>query len=170
MNIEYEEGETIGSATNYERPWRRSVAELPGHFIKVNNTVPFYTVSVFFPSQPHFSYIARSRNNNGTVYVEVPPTGYKAVVTVEPEGAKSEQPLSFGTKQFHSNYTTALKNGYFLEHDFKITGVIPKEPAMPPKRGKTLSVQSSSSPGIFTILSVLLIAALITRSRKKQVK
>ena len=65
--------ETIGTAANYDRPWRLSTQQLPGHFIRVNNAVPFYGYTVEFPAASRALYKGLARNNDGLIYLPVPP-------------------------------------------------------------------------------------------------
>ena len=59
INPKWDEGEKVGTPSNYQRQWRKSTAEIPGYFIKVDNEVPFYIVEVIFPTKikPIFPYI-----------------------------------------------------------------------------------------------------------------
>ncbi|MDD5093661.1 MAG: hypothetical protein PHV74_04670 [Dehalococcoidia bacterium] len=134
QNQKWDSGEAIGraaDASTEDRKQRRSTQELPGQFIKVNNEVPYYNVAVLFPLQPHLSYLARTANTGGWVYVQIPPEAYLAQITVAAEGVQSNNPLTFTTPQFNAAYEESLAQGYFVTHDFGIVGDIPALPAFP---------------------------------------
>lgn len=131
--ISYDKGEKIGTASNYQRPARASSAQFRGHYIKVDNNVPYYKIKVLLKDKdydglpiPSGYYELRASNEDGIVYVPVPPVD--AVITVEAEGVTTKNPLTFTSKQFRSKYAEALDKGYFVEHEFEIEGEIPKAP------------------------------------------
>jgi len=165
----YTVGEVIGQATNYNRLWRKSVQEVPGYFIKVDNTVPFYLVKVSFPNNFYLDYIVRVWNDNGLINIPVPPEGYVSLVTVIPEGVQSSVPLSFASDVFHHHYNTSLSQGYYVEHDFQITGPIPSLPSMP---GETTSNDGSNqkqTPGFEVIMflgACMLVFILLKKQRR----
>lgn len=165
----YTVGEVIGQATNYDRLWRKSVQEVPGYFIKVDNTVPFYLVKVSFPNNFYLDYLVRVWNDNGLINIPVPPKGYVSLVTVIPEGVQSSVPLSFASDVFHHHYNTSLTQGYYVEHDFQITGPIPSLPSMP---GDTTSNDGSSqkqTPGFEVIMflgACMLVFILLKKQRR----
>ena len=122
--------DTIGTATNYQRPWRLTTQKLPGHFVQVNNQVPFYTFVVDYPGTQRSGYSALVRNNDGLIYVPVPPDA-GARITVSALGVTTGNPLVFTSDQFHDNYLTAVKQGYYTSHDFRVSGPIPAPPVTP---------------------------------------
>jgi len=131
-NQQWDAGEEIGraaDASTEERKMRRSIQPLPGQFIKVDNDVPYYDVAVLFPFQPHLSYVTRTSNDNGLVYVPVPPESYYALITVEAEGVETKNPLKFNTNLFNATYGDSVKQGYFMEYEFELEGEIPVLPS-----------------------------------------
>jgi hypothetical protein len=92
----------------------RNRLRTPGYFIKVDNAVPFYLIKVSFPNQFYLDYVLRAWNDNGMVSIPVPPKGYQALVTVVPESAQSNGPLSFTSEVFQNHYNTSLENGYYV--------------------------------------------------------
>ncbi|MCJ7698068.1 MAG: hypothetical protein MUO73_07050 [Thermoplasmata archaeon] len=148
----YTVGDVIGQATNYNRLWRKSVQELPGYFIKVDNTVPFYLVKVSFPNNFYLDYLVRVWNDNGLINIPVPPEGYVSLVTVIPEGVQSSVPLSFASDVFHRHYNTSLSQGYYVEHDFQITGPIPSLPSMPGDTNSNDGSNVKQTPGFEVIM------------------
>jgi len=140
--IRYDEGERIGNATNYERPWRRSCTFLPGYFIRVLNEAPFYWVGITYFDNPESYYLLPSRyelalsmNRDGLIYVEIPPYPHNATLTIWPQGVEAETPLEFHSHTFHRLYSQAFRRGYFFEHDFGIRGEIPPPPSKPVNEG-----------------------------------
>jgi hypothetical protein len=133
----------VGTATNFDRLWRRTTRQLPGHFIKVNNAVPYYTYTVEFPGLSTRGYYRSVRNNDGLIYVHVPPiTGAK--ITVTADGVTTGNPLVFTSDQFNKSYMTAVKQGYYTSHDFKISGPVPAQPVTPDFSKGGLSVKKSA--------------------------
>lgn len=59
------------------------------------------------------------------VPVPVPPPGENAGITLVPVGVKSDSPLWFRSDDFNRNFAAAAARGYYLEHDFKVSGPIP---------------------------------------------
>jgi hypothetical protein len=114
-----------GSASEYQRPTRRSTEPLPGHFIRTPVDVPLYVVSVAYYDRPWKSYRTLVSGENNMVPVPVPPHGENAGVTVVPVGVKSASPLWFRSEEFNSNFPAAAARGYYVEHDFKVSGPIP---------------------------------------------
>jgi hypothetical protein len=117
--------ETVGPAGDYLRTTRSSMEPLPGHFIKTPVDVPLYVVSVEYEDQPWKSYKTVVSGTRAMVPVPVPPPAEKARVVVVPDGVKYASPLSFRSGDFNRNFSAAASRGYFLEHDFKVTGPIP---------------------------------------------
>ena len=134
--FEYDAGEIIGSASNYQRGERRSAEPLPGHFIKVNNSVPFYQVTlILYESSTDFLptnvYYIRVENDDGLVHVPVPPESCYSSIRVEPVGVDIGSPLSFTSVEFRDSYASSVQQGYFVEHDYRVRGEIPDSPANP---------------------------------------
>ncbi len=121
----YSGSATVGSASEYQRPTRRSTEPLPGHFIRTPVDVPHYVVSVAYYDRPWKSYRTLVSGENNMVPVPVPPPGENAGVTVVPVGVKSASPLYFRSEEFNSNFPAAAARGYYVEHDFKVSGPIP---------------------------------------------
>jgi hypothetical protein len=167
IDINYDEGEEIGPAADFNRPWRSSIPELPGHYIKVDNEIPYYIIQFFFPEGPHLSYITRSRNNEGLVYVEVPPSDYDAVITIYPEGAESE-PLSFDSRKFHIEYADSLEKGYYKEHHFEISGEIPSTESSLKEDQISGILAEGSGRTVIIVLIVLIVAVAFFILLKKQ--
>lgn len=166
--FKYTLGETIGRATNYNRLWRQSVQEIPGYFIKVDNTVPFYLIKVSFPNKFYLDYVVRAWNANGLVNIPVPPQGYNALITIIPEGVQSSEPLNFSSEVFQHHYDTSLAQGYYVAHDFQITGPIPPLPSMPGSTDGTNNGpgQTTKTPG-FEAIIFLVACAMICLLLKK---
>jgi hypothetical protein len=164
----YTNGEKVGQATNYNRLWRQSIQEVPGYFIKVENTVPFYLVKVSFPNNFYLDYMVRVWNDNGLINIPVPPKGYVSLITVIPEGVQSSVPLSFASDVFQRHYNTSLTQGYYVEHDFQVTGPIPTRPSMPSDLGGTAIApgQTTKTPG-FELLVLFAACALVIFLSKK---
>ncbi len=126
-SVEYDEGESIGNATNYQRPDRRSYEPSPGHFIKVDNELPRYTVEieVFDEPTPYLGIPSRfivltEENRDGLVYVPVPPESYNATITLIPYGFNASTSLTFTSQAFHQALPESAKQGYYLEHHFGV--------------------------------------------------
>jgi hypothetical protein len=168
-DFHYTVGEVIGQATNYDRLWRQSVQEIPGYFIKVENTVPYYLVKVSFPDQFYLDYAVRAWNENGMINIPVPPEGYSALITVVPEGVQSNGPLNFSSEVFQRHYNTSLSQGYYVEHDFQITGPIPSHPSMPGDTTTNGGSTEKQTPG-FEIILFLVACIFIVLLLKKQRK
>lgn len=136
----------VGSASEYQRTTRRSTVPLPGHFIRTLVDVPLYVVSVEYYDRPWKSYRTLVSGENKMVPVPVPPPGENAGVTVVPVGVKSASPLYFRSEDFNRNFAAAASRGYYLEHDFKISGPIPARTLV--KAGSTSG--RGSSTGLFS--------------------
>lgn len=137
--------DTVGTAADNDRPWRLSTQQLPGHFIKVNNAVPFYGYVVDFPGTARPSYSVLVRNDDGLIYVQVPPES-GAKITVTPIGVKSGNPLIFTSDQFNGNYMTAVRQGYYTSHDFQISGPVPTPPVTPDFNKGSLAKKGTGLP------------------------
>jgi hypothetical protein len=130
-NRGWDEGETIGRAADAARSDRRNAIQVPGYFIKVEGELPYYLIDVTFPEHPEYNYSTRGQNKEGLVYVHVPPAGYQAVITVRGEDVETGVPLTFTSGEFHAAYEQTRQQGYYLEHDFEISGEIPQGPTPP---------------------------------------
>ncbi len=130
-NRGWDEGETIGRAADSARSDRRNAIQLPGYYIKVEGGLPYYLVEVSFPDHPEYNYTARGQNKDGLVYVQVPPADYQAVITIRGEDVETGAPLSFTSEAFHAAYEQTQNQGYYLAHDFEISGEIPPGPIPP---------------------------------------
>jgi Ca2+-binding EF-hand superfamily protein len=158
QNQRWNTREEIGpaaDASTEERKSRRSIQPLPGQFIKVDNSVPYYDVAVVFPFQPHLSHVTRTSNDYGLVYVPVPPESYSAFVTVAAEGVKTKNPLTFSTNLFNATYEDSAKQGYFLEYEFALEGEIPVLPGF----SFAASDSGSGSNVVLIIVVIAIIAA-----------
>ncbi len=107
-----QENEIIGPASNYQRPSRTNAVRLPGHYVRVDNTVPYYTVEYSF-TDSSLDYSVRTFNDGGLVYVQVP-EGYNATVSLQPEGV-SAQPYTFTAQGFRDSYEIVLGQGYYAD-------------------------------------------------------
>jgi Ca2+-binding EF-hand superfamily protein len=154
-NKQWDTGEEIGRAADASRTSRRSVEPLPGQFIKVDNDVPYYDVAVIFPFQPHLSYVTRTSNDNGLVYVPIPPESYHAFVTVVAEGVETKNPLTFNTNLFNATYEDSVRRGYFLEYEFALEGEIPVLPSFS-------FAESDSGSGSNVVPIIVVIAFIAT--------
>ncbi|HIG99187.1 MAG TPA: carboxypeptidase regulatory-like domain-containing protein [Thermoplasmata archaeon] len=172
-DFNYNTGEVVGQSANYERLWRQSVQEKPGYFIKTDNKVPFYLIKISFPNQFYLDYVVRVWNDDGMINIPVPPEGYQALITVLPEGAKSNEPLKISSEVFQTHYDDSLAQGYYVEHDFEISGSIPSLPSMPrdsPTNGGS-SNDKTQTPGFELILFLVafLFVAILLRKRKLKI-
>lgn len=170
INPKWDEGEKVGTPSNYQRQWRKSTAEIPGYFIKVDNEVPFYIVEVIFPTKIHLSYEIRTRNEGGKVFIEVPSIDSNAVVKVTPEDVSSE-PLIFTSLEFHKNFPESYEKGYFKEHHFDIEGDIPPQPSMPTNEQLMEMNEDSNgkgTPGFELILFVCVSTLVLFWKRKRK--
>lgn len=135
--VSWRQGEEIGRATNYERTARRSLVTLPGQFIKVNNTAPYYWMELtcLDPSVgegfPIRFYRLQLMNINGSIYFPMPPEGYISWAKIYPADVTYGKPLAFTSLEFEESYLQAVQQGYFVQHDFRITGPVPSLPPIP---------------------------------------
>lgn len=137
-NRTFRDGFPIGSASNYQRPQRRSTMDIPGHYIRVNNAVPFYTYMVEYPGTGYLPYLSTVENVDGSIYVQVPPNP-DAKITVSANGVTTGNPLVFTSEEFDNQYENSLKQGYYVSHDFRISGPIPTVPGRSGPSGSGLS-------------------------------
>ena len=129
------EGEKVGTASNYQRKDRRSGGYLAGHYLMVDNEVPFYTVThelfdddFIGGALPYDVYSYEVRNQDGGIYLAIPSESQDAVVSVEPYGVQYDETFTFTNQEFYANYSTHVDNDYFIEHHFEIIGEIPEAP------------------------------------------
>jgi hypothetical protein len=147
----YTGSETVGSASEYQRTTRRSTEPLPGHFIRTAVDVPLYVVSVEYYDQPWKSYRTLVSSEKNMVPVPIPPPGEDAGVIIVPVGVKSDSPLFFRSEEFNRNFPAAAARGYYIEHDFKVSGPIPARTTVRAGGGLARgSFGTGSQSGIFT--------------------
>ena len=99
----YNDTEKVGTASNYERPERKSFEPMPGHFIKTDASV-----SVFVLSENPYAYTAKSVD--GLAYVPVLP----GTVVFTEIGDKSSVQTAVN---FEANREEYAKRGYYHEHE-----------------------------------------------------
>jgi len=170
-DFQYKPGDVIGQSTNYNRQWRHSVQEVPGYFIKVDNTVPFYLVKVSIPDKFYLDYVVRVWNRDGLINIPVPPEGSYAVISVIPEGTQNNGVLTFSSETFQRHYNTSVSQGYFLDHDFQVTGPIPPLPSMPGTSSDTTPDSDSDekqTPGFETLIFLIACILILYRLKKKK--
>lgn len=139
---ELDEMETIGQATNYERPNRYFPPPKPYQYIKTGGTYPCYKTTVTFPENPVLNYAVITEQQDGLIPVSIPPDTYHATITVEGygEGVTTAAPLTLTNQEYSAGVAKTVEQGYYVEHDFKITGTAPTKPVTDPAltgRGKT---------------------------------
>ncbi|HHQ45352.1 MAG TPA: carboxypeptidase regulatory-like domain-containing protein [Candidatus Altiarchaeales archaeon] len=123
--MEYDKGEEIGKATNYQRPKRTMAQYIPDAFIKVGDTpVRLYTVSVHYNNPwkgKDYSYTTEVRE--GLLYLHPLPEDVDATITVTPKSQDySGQSYTIKTEQYlQKYYSTPQGTGYMDVHDFKLT-------------------------------------------------
>jgi hypothetical protein len=166
----YTSGDVIGQAADCGRPWRQSVQETPGYFIKVDNKVPFYLIRVSFPNQFYLDYAVQAWNKNGYVPIPPVPAGYIALITVVPENTVYRAPLNLSADVLQAHYYESLSQGYVTDHDFQISGTIPPLPSMPADISGAVTGGSKQTPGfeIVVCLGACLLAMALMRQRRKQ--
>lgn len=129
------EKETIGQATNYQRPERYYTPPKPFQYIKTSDTYPFYKVTVSFSGNPALNYeLITELQEDGLIPVSIPPETYQATISVAGcgEGVTTGAPLSFTNQEFIAGYGTTIAQGYYTEHVFQITGTAPPRPVTDP--------------------------------------
>ena len=165
-NLAYTTGETIGTAADASRTWRRTTLQVPGQFIQVTTTAPYYSYTVEYPGSKRWPHTNYAVNTNGLIYVPVPPDP-AAQITVKAWGVTTGSPLVFTSQQFNDNYVNSLKQGYYVSHDFKLSGPVPPQPEIPDmgaiSGGSTsgLTSQSTKAAGSGDIGSVLLLCVSV---------
>jgi len=146
--IQRDIGESIGQATNYQRPERHSEEPWPNHFIKTGTDYAFYRISFVFTGHSYLNYDLYQEQRDGFIYVPVPPDNYDVQIKIEGYGTDitTGNPLNFTNQEFIDNYETVLEQGYFREHDFQLTGPTQTRPEPDPERvnpGSTQCIASS---------------------------
>jgi hypothetical protein len=131
---ELDEMETIGQATNYERPSRYFPLPKPLQMIKTNDPFPEYKVTISFADNPSLNHELYVEKIDGMVPISMPPETYKATITVEGygEGVTTAAPLTFTNQEYFAGVAKTVEQGYYAEHDFKITGTAPTRPVTDP--------------------------------------
>ena len=156
IGMNWKAEETVGNPSNYQRPWRLTSKDLPGHYIKVNNAVPFYFFTIEYPGTDASPYLVRTKNENGYIYAPIPPNP-AAKITIYADGVETGSPLSYTSQEFYAKYDENVRQGFFKDHDFKIKGPVPTPPAMPEFGQGGVGGQGSSGsgrlPDIFTATS-----------------
>jgi len=176
--FKYNFGETIGSAGNYDRQERRSFVPLPGHFVRTDDMVPLYHVEVELYDDPslyygfptmcyHFSVF----NEQGFIYVPVPPAEYQALINITGVDVKTGNPLFFSGEEFYDTFKDSVVQGYYVSHDFEISGDIPEYPVDPFSASSDISnnLDDNSSSG-FEILILVCALFLIFVLKRKAIK
>jgi len=136
--FKYDIGEIIGPAADYIRQERKSTVELPGQKVKVDNSVPFFSVLIDYYSDGVNSSPVPLRivefeveNIDGYIYIPFPPEAYEAIITIEPIDVEFTRILQVSSQEFHQNYTDFVEQGFYVEHDFNVIGEIPEPPVNP---------------------------------------
>ncbi|MFC2154794.1 zinc ribbon domain-containing protein [Candidatus Altiarchaeota archaeon] len=127
----HQKNEKAGSATNYQRPERTNTVRAQGHYIKGDGNIPYYDVKVTFASHPDWNYEITTENKDGLIYVQVPPDEYDATVTVTAKDVKTGNPLTFTAQQFNEDLEESIERGYYVEHDFEVSGTPPTTDPLP---------------------------------------
>jgi hypothetical protein len=129
-DLRHNPGEVIGTAADASRPSRRTSVQFPGHVIRVNNNAPYYQYTVTFPGTTRRPYSVYAENQDGQVYVQVPPDP-PSTITVKAVGVTTGNPLVFTSQQFRDAYAASVKQGYYVSHDFRLQGPVPPQPQVP---------------------------------------
>ncbi|MDD5111512.1 MAG: hypothetical protein PHG85_03125 [Candidatus Altiarchaeota archaeon] len=176
----YEAGMAIGSAKNYQQGWRKTTQEVLGQFVAVDNDAPYYAVAVIFPERLHLNYAFRTENQDGRIYLDMPPAGYGAVVIVQAEGVEAQMPLAISSDKFNQEYAQAVEKGYYIGHDFRITGPIPGKPPVPkgtlPQKGGASWMWAAAgvliilfflAAGAMAVVMIVFLALILKRLARK---
>ncbi|MFH1126103.1 MAG: carboxypeptidase-like regulatory domain-containing protein, partial [Candidatus Altiarchaeota archaeon] len=121
--MQYDPGEVIGRASNYNRN-RSKAGFLPNAFIKIPDTeVKYYKVNVHFnkPADgPDYEYQTEVRG--GLLYLQPLPDGEDATITVTPDTLDyTSTPYTITSKELDQKYYDApLDQGYVDEHIFDL--------------------------------------------------
>ncbi|KYK23265.1 hypothetical protein AYK21_02895 [Thermoplasmatales archaeon SG8-52-2] len=133
-NKKWDTGEEIGRAANGSsatRQARRSTELSQGQFINVDNQIPFYNVTIVvfdgivFLSDITDIYTITVQNDDGLVYLPVPPESYNAWIYIEAVGVETKNPATFSSTEFYNKYYESVSQGYFTEYAFETEGEIP---------------------------------------------
>jgi hypothetical protein len=121
--IRHEPGETIGRATNYQRPERGQAVELDDAFIKVEDTrVTYYTVSVTFkdPKQGR-NREATTEMREGLIYLPPLPEDVDATYTLKPKSYDyTGNTYTITTEEYNEKWYASQGKGYMDTHDFEL--------------------------------------------------
>jgi hypothetical protein len=133
---------------------------VPGYFIKTDGSSPFYKLSCTFSGYPALDYELIVEQLDGLIPIAVPPEQYQATISIEGYGSDvtTGRPLGFTNQEFLSSYSDIIKNGYFREHDFQITGPALERPEVDPslinaEKSSCLasSVLGADDPRLYTL-------------------
>ncbi len=139
--MEYDYGDTVGQAANYERPWRYSAGQHPQSYLKVNDTqVRLYRVQVSFagnqgeyvyqrgpgsqkvefPPDQDYEYLTELRS--GVLAIQLPPADTRATISIIPESRDytAASVYSIDNQQAHAKLYQASQ-GFFDQHTFNLT-------------------------------------------------
>ncbi|MFH1722200.1 MAG: zinc-ribbon domain-containing protein [Candidatus Altiarchaeota archaeon] len=118
--IKFDAGETIGKATNYERPNRGKAVEIQNAFIKAPDTrVRYYNVKIDLADGTTQKYM--TENRGGLIYLAPLPEDMQATYTLTPKSMDytSSKPYTITNKEYiEKYYPTPEDQGYIDEHDF----------------------------------------------------
>lgn len=167
-NIKWDEGETIGQITNYERPWRTSTAPIPGFFIKVDDDIPYYIVTYQYMDEPYFKHSLCSQKIDNLVYVPLPPSEYNVTVTLEAAGVETTNPLNYTSMDFYNKYSTSLEKGYYQEYDCITQGKIPAAPVIPDYPFTSEDSNGDGTPGFEIIFLIFALAFVFLFLRRRK--
>ena len=121
--IRYDFGETIGKATNYQRPQRSMAVELPDAFIKVDDErVTYYTVTIKFDTSGQGrdrEYTTEMRQ--GLIYLAPLPEDVEAVYTLKPKSNDyTGNTYTITAQQYRQKWYASEDKGYMDAHDFEL--------------------------------------------------
>lgn len=119
---EYKEGDKIGSAGDWSRPYRRTTMAPAGHCIKTKNKSLCYIVDVDFDNESMKDYSMRINNVNGEIKFALPPERFGATVTVKPDRMECKKILTIRSDEFYNMYQKSVENRYYVNHDFSPVG------------------------------------------------
>lgn len=118
----YDQGETVGHATNYQRPTRGLELEYPDSYLKVPETnCLLYTVSVDLEDAQDgqdFSYT--TMQSGGLIYITPLPDHIAATITVEPGQGFFGTKYEITNEQYSDKLYSSDGKGYFDEHIFNL--------------------------------------------------
>ena len=172
---------STGLLTDIPRKNRTTIAYPPGHFINVNNLLPFYTVTIGLLTDPTLYGLLPDQifelhleNKDGLVYVPVPPSSYNAIISVEPRNVEGVVPMTFTSQEFHESYAESLDQGYFREHNFALTGDTSEPEPTPEPRPSPSPTPKPKSPGGIPgfpleslVLGIAIVSGLYWMTRKR---